>query len=146
MACADAAHGLGGHIMADGGCTCPGDVAKAFGGGSDFAMLGGMLAGHKESGGDEILDSSGEITHKHFYGMSSETAMDKYSGGIAEHRASEGRTLKVQYKGSVVKTIQSILGGVRSACTYCGANNLKALPKCCTFLRVNTQLNTVFED
>ena len=125
ISCADAAHGLGGHIMADGGCTCPGDVAKAFGGGSDFTMLGGMLAGHKESGGDEVVDDRGEITHKSFYGMSSETAMDKYNGGIATYRTSEGRTLKVPYKGSVVKTIQSILGGLRSACTYCGANNLK---------------------
>lgn len=57
--CADAAHGLGGQIISDGGCSTPGDVAKAFGAGADFVMLGGMLAGHDESGGD-LIERAGE--------------------------------------------------------------------------------------
>ena len=136
--CADAAHGLGGHIIADGGCTCPGDVAKAFGAGADFVMLGGMLAGHDEGGGT-IED--GKIT---FYGMSSDTAMEKHHGGVANYRSSEGRTVSVPYKGPVEKTILDLLGGLRSTCTYVGAPTLKQLSKCTTFIRVNRQINDVF--
>ena len=143
--CADAAHGLGGFIMADGGCQSPGDVAKAFGGGADFVMLGGMLAGHEECAGECVTDDSG-ASYKVFYGMSSATAMDKHSGGVATYRASEGKTVKVPYKGDVQDTINEILGGVRSACTYTGARNIKQLPKCTTFVQVNRQLNTVFGD
>lgn len=140
--CADAAHGLGGHIMADGGCVCSGDVAKAFGAGADFVMLGGMLAGHDESAGELTITDEGKF--KTFYGMSSDTAMEKYHGGVALHRASEGKTVQVPYKGAAKDTILEIMGGVRSACTYVGAKRLKDLPKCCTFVRVNRQLNTVF--
>lgn len=136
--CADAAHGLGAHIIADGGCVCPGDVAKAFGAGADFVMLGGMLAGHDEGGGN-IKD--GKVT---FYGMSSDTAMNKHSGGVAEYRSSEGRTVTVTYKGAVKDTILDILGGLRSTCTYVGAPTLKQLPKCTTFIRVNRQINDIF--
>lgn len=142
--CADAAHGLGGHIMADGGCTTVGDIAKAFGGGADFVMLGGMLAGHDESQGEMITTTEG--LYKIFYGMSSDTAMDKYHGGVAKYRASEGKTVMIPYRGSVHDTIQQILGGIRSACSYVGAERLKDLPKCATFVRVNRQLNTVFGD
>ena len=140
--CADAAHGLNAFIMADGGCTSPGDVAKAFGAGADFVMLGGMLAGHDESEGDIV--SIDNIPHKRFYGMSSATAMERHSGGVATYRAAEGKTVTVPYRGKVKDTIQQILGGVRSACTYVGAKRIKDLPKCCTFVRVNRQLNTVF--
>ena len=136
--CADAAHGLGGHIVADGGCTCPGDVAKAFGAGADFVMLGGMLAGHDEGGGTV---EDGKVT---FYGMSSDTAMDKHHGGVAEYRSSEGKTVTVTYKGSVENTVRDILGGLRSTCTYVGAPTLKQLSKCTTFVRVTQQLNNVF--
>jgi len=136
--CADAAHGLGGHIIADGGCTCPGDVAKAFGAGADFVMLGGMLAGHDEGGG--TVDD-GKIT---FYGMSSDTAMEKHHGGVANYRSSEGRTVSVTYKGPVEKTVLDLLGGIRSTCTYVGAPTLKQLSKCTTFIRVNRQINDVF--
>ena len=136
--CADAAHGLGGHIIADGGCTCPGDIAKAFGAGADFVMLGGMLAGHDEGNG-QIKDNT--VT---FYGMSSDTAMDKHHGGMAEYRSSEGRTVDIPYRGLVKNTVLNILGGLRSACTYVGASNLKQLPKCTTFIRVNRQINDVF--
>ena len=136
--CADAAHGLGAHIIADGGCTCPGDVAKAFGAGADFVMLGGMLAGHVEGGG--TVDN-GMIT---FYGMSSDTAMEKHNGGVASYRSSEGRTVTVSYRGAVEATVLDLLGGIRSTCTYVGAPSLKQLSKCTTFIRVNRQINDVF--
>ena len=142
--CADAAHGLGGHIISDGGCKIPGDVAKAFGGGADFVMLGGMFAGHDESGG-EIVEKNGK-KYRLFYGMSSQTAMDKHSGGVAEYRASEGKTVKIAYKGSVSVTVKDILGGVRSTCTYVGASNLRELSKRTTFIRVLEQENQVFGD
>jgi len=136
--CADAAHGLGGHVMSDGGCVVPGDIVKAFGAGADFVMLGGMLAGHDEC--------EGEIKNDHmvFYGMSSEEAQLKYYGEKQNYKASEGKAVQVPYRGSVRKTIEEILGGLRSACTYAGAQTLKALPKCTTFIRVNRQLNEAF--
>lgn len=140
--CADAAHGLGGQIIGDGGCKVPGDVAKAFGGGADFVMIGGMFAGHDESGG-ELITENGK-TFRLFYGMSSQTAMDKHSGGVAEYRASEGKTVKVPYKGPVADTVKDILGGVRSTCTYVGASKLKELSKRTTFIRVQEQENQVF--
>ncbi|RYJ39142.1 GMP reductase [Flavobacterium anhuiense] len=140
--CADAAHGLGGHIISDGGCTTPGDVAKAFGAGADFVMLGGMLAGHTESGG-ELIEVNGE-KFKQFYGMSSKTAMDKHAGGVAEYRASEGKTVQVPFKGEVIYTVLDILGGIRSTCTYVGASRLKELTKRTTFIRVSEQENQVF--
>jgi GMP reductase len=163
--CADAAHGLGGHIIADGGCTCPGDVAKAFAAGADFVMLGGMLAGHDQGGGEvitkyyetneieyEVMDHLEKRKHKieekqfvKFYGMSSTSANDKHFGGLKEYRSSEGRTVLTKYKGCVNITIQDILGGVRSTCTYVGASKLKDLSKCTTFIRCNDTHNRVFE-
>ena len=140
--CADAAHGLGGHIISDGGCKVPGDVVKAFGGGADFVMLGGMLAGHEESGG-ELVEKDGQ-QFKLFYGMSSETAMNKYAGGVADYRASEGKTTQIPYRGPVNDTVQDILGGLRSACTYVGAKELKELSKRTTFIRVQEQHNDWF--
>jgi GMP reductase len=140
--CADAAHGLGGQIISDGGCKIPGDIAKAFGGGADFVMLGGMLAGHDESGG-EIVTENGEA-FKLFYGMSSETAMDKHAGGVAEYRASEGKTVRIPYRGAVKSTILDILGSLRSTCTYVGAKRLKELTKRTTFIRVQEQHNEIF--
>jgi len=136
--CADAAHGLGGHVMGDGGCGVPGDIAKAFGAGADFVMLGGMLAGHDEC--------EGEIENGHmvFYGMSSEEAQLKYYGEKQNYKASEGKAVQVPYRGSVRETIEEILGGLRSACTYAGAQTLKSLPKCTTFVRVYRQLNEVY--
>lgn len=142
LECADAAHGLGGHVISDGGCTCPGDVAKAFGAGADFVMLGGMLAGHEESAGD-LIEKNGK-KYKLFYGMSSATAMAKYHGGVAEYRASEGKTVEMPYKGRVEHTIRDVLGGIRSACTYVGASTIKELPRRTTFIRVSRQLNEVF--
>jgi len=163
--CADAAHGLGGHIIADGGCTCPGDVAKAFAAGADFVMLGGMLAGHDEGGGEVITkyyqtneliredvgDQTKETRHVEqkqfvqFYGMSSESANDKHFGGLKNYRSSEGRTVLVPYRGEVAKTVQEILGGVRSTCTYAGALKLKQLAKCTTFVRCTQTHNSVYE-
>merc|ERR1712032_1734946 len=144
MECADAAHGLGGRIISDGGCTCPGDVAKAFGAGADFVMLGGMLAGHDECTGDVVEE--GDEYFKVFYGMSSDTAMKKHAGGVAEYRSSEGKTVSIPYRGPIDETIRDILGGLRSACTYVGAAFLKELPKRTTFIHVTQQLNNVFTE
>ena len=140
--CADAAHGLRGLICADGGCTSPGDLAKAFGAGADFIMLGGMLAGHDECG-TEVVEVDG-VRKMHFYGMSSREAMQKYAGGVAGYRAAEGKDVLLDYRGPVDNTVQEILGGVRSACTYVGARMLKELSKRTTFVRVSQQLNEVF--
>ena len=145
--CADAAHGLKGLVCADGGCTVPGDIAKAYGAGADFVMLGGMLAGHDEC--------EGELRHEQrngvktpvgmvFYGMSSEAAMQKHSGGVAAYRAAEGKSVEVPYRGPVDATMQEIMGGVRSMMTYIGAMRLKEVPKRTTFVRVSSQLNNVF--
>ncbi len=142
MECADAAHGLGAHIIADGGCTCPGDVAKGFGAGADFVMLGGMLAGHKEGGGDIIEENGSKYIE--FYGSSSEEANEKHYGGLANYRSSEGKKVKIRMKNSLDSTIRDILGGVRSSCTYVGASSLKQLSKCTTFVRVNNQYNDTF--
>lgn len=160
MECADAAHGLGGHVIADGGCTCPGDVAKAFAAGADFVMLGGMLAGHDQGGGEVITKvfqtNEIEVTtegenfkreFKHFvqfYGMSSQAANDKHFGGLKTYRAAEGKEVLIPYRGAVADTVQDILGGVRSTCTYVGAKKLKHLPKCTTFVRVTQQVNNIF--
>ena len=163
--CADAAHGLGGHVIADGGCVSPGDVAKAFAGGADFVMLGGMLAGHTEGGGEvitkmyetnehKLVDSDlGQVWQRvteekqfvSFYGMSSEAANDKHFGGLKEYRSSEGREVLVPYRGAVGRTIQDILGGLRSTCTYAGAVRLKHLSKCTTFVRCTQTHNGVYE-
>ncbi|ELY7488040.1 GMP reductase [Cronobacter turicensis] len=140
--CADAAHGLGGQIISDGGCTVPGDVAKAFGGGADFVMLGGMLAGHDESGGT-VVEQNGE-KFMLFYGMSSESAMNRHVGGVAQYRAAEGKTVKLPLRGPVEDTARDIMGGLRSACTYVGASRLKELTKRTTFIRVQEQENRVF--
>jgi len=140
--CADAAHGLDGHIIADGGCTCPGDVAKAFGAGADFVMLGGMFAGHAEGGGKLIEKDNKEFIQ--FYGMSSDTAMNKHSGGVADYRSSEGRTVEILYKGNIEDTVKDLLGGIRSTCTYVGAPTLKQLSKCATFIRCTQQFNNIF--
>lgn len=166
LECADAAHGVGGLVCADGGCTCTGDVAKAFGAGADFVMLGGMFAGTDESAGeiiekmyrtneykyhyltDNSIESDKPIFEvkkfKQFYGMSSQLAQEKHFGGMANYRASEGKVVEIPYKGSVENVIQEILGGIRSTMSYIGAKRLKDIPKCTTFYRVNRQLNEVF--
>ena len=141
--CADAAHGLGGHIIADGGCTTPGDVAKAFGAGADFVMLGGMLAGHDEGGGKVVTKKKKQFVE--FYGMSSDKANIKHFGGLKKYRTSEGRNVKIPYRGSIDTTVQDILGGLRSTCTYVGAAGLKQLSKCTTFVRCNDTHNRVYE-
>ena len=141
--CADAAHGLGGHIVADGGVTCPGDAAKAFGAGADLIMMGGLFSGTDESAGDVVVKPDGSRV-KLFYGMSSGVAMHKHAGGVAEYRSSEGKAVEVPAKGPVDAVMLDLLGGIRSTCTYVGAATLKELPKRTTFVRVSQQLNTVF--
>jgi GMP reductase len=145
--CADAAHGLKGQVCGDGGCTVPGDIAKAYGAGADFVMLGGMLAGHDECDGEvryEVCNGQDVAVAMQFYGMSSDTAMHKHAGGVAKYRASEGKTVEVPYRGSVESTMQEIMGGVRSMMTYIGATRLKEVPKRTTFIRVGAQFNTIF--
>lgn len=159
--CADAAHGVGGMICADGGCTVPGDVCKSLCAGADFIMLGGMFAGHEESGGEliaktfktdeaEIQDDNTftcvleEKLYKKFYGMSSQYAQDTFYGGMKKYRASEGKVVEIPYRGNIEETLLAILGGIRSAMTYIGAKRIKDMPKCATFYRVNRQLNNVF--
>lgn len=142
LECADAAHGLGGHVISDGGCTCPGDFSKAFGAGADFIMAGGMFAAHDESGG-QLVEIEGK-RYKQFYGMSSSVAMTKHSGGVAEYRSSEGKAVILPYKGPIRGTIQDILGGIRSTCTYVGASELRELSKRTTFIRVSQQLNEIY--
>jgi len=137
--CADAAHGIGGHICADGGCKEAGDVVKAFAAGADFVMLGGMLAGTDECEGEweYTVEEWGEEQKKtslKFYGMSSETAMIKHNGGMGSYKASEGIVKSVPYKGPVENVLQEVAGGIRSACAYVGAPTLKDLPKCATFV------------
>ena len=136
--CADAANGIGGHVIADGGCVYPGDVAKAFGAGAHFTMLGGMLAGHDESEGEVV---NGKIQ---FYGMSSDAAMATHGSRKDGYRGAEGKVVQITHRGPVEPTITEILGGVRSACTYIGAKRIKDMPKCTTFVRCTQQVNTVF--
>jgi GMP reductase len=138
MECADAAHGLNAHIIADGGCTTSGDIVKAFAAGADFVMIGGMLAGHDECDG-EVVD--GKMI---FYGMASESAMSRHNVPHREYRGVEGKTVEVPYRGAVNNTVIDILSGIRSACTYVGAKRLKSLSKCATFVRVNNIINTVY--
>lgn len=142
MECADAAHGVDGFIIGDGGITCPGDLAKGFGGGADFIMIGGQFAGHDENPG-EIEEINGE-KYKLFYGMSSENAMKKHYGQMDKYRSSEGRCIKIKYKGSLEETVLSYLGGLRSTCTYINSKNIKNISKCTTFIKTNRQLNTIF--
>ena len=136
--CADAAHGMNAHVIADGGCTTSGDIVKAFAAGADFVMIGGMLAGHDECDG-KVIDGKME-----FYGMASESAMSRHNVPHREYRGVEGKTVQVPYRGPVKNTIIDIISGIRSACTYVGANRLKTLSKCATFVRVNNVINTVF--
>lgn len=140
--CADAAHGLDGHIIADGWIVVPGDFSKAYGAWADFTMCWGIFAGHDETAGDIIKEEWKQ--YKLYYGMSSDTAMEKHYGGVAEYRSSEWKTVKVPYKWALSNTIQSILGGIRSACTYIGARSIKHMPKCTTFIRVSQQSNEVW--
>ena len=144
--CADAAHGVNGYIIGDGGVTCPGDMAKAFCGGADFVMMGGQFAGHEENPGELIAEKNGKELemYKIFYGMSSDTAMKKHYGKMDKYRSSEGRTVKIKYKGKLENTVLNFLGGIRSTCTYINAKNIKNMSKCCTFVRVNRQLNTIY--
>ena len=144
--CADAAHGVGGHIIADGGCNSSGDIVKAFAAGADFVMIGGMLAGHDECDGELIFeDDNPDPIGMNFYGMASKTGMDRHGHANREYRGEEGKTVTVPYRGAVRDTVVDILSGVRSGCTYVGANRLKDLTKCATFVKVNSTHNRVYE-
>ena len=138
--CADAAHGCGGYIIGDGGITCPGDMSKAFGGGADFVMCGGVFSGHYENPGETIEENG--VLYKMFYGMSSQLAMEKHYGKMEKYRSSEGRVIKVKLKGHLENTILDYLGGIRSTCAYINAHKIKHMSKCVTFVVVSQQLNT----
>ncbi len=142
LECADAAHGVGGQIISDGGITCPGDMAKAFGGGADFVMVGGQFAGHDQNPG-EVIEENGKKM-KMFYGMSSDKAQEKHYGKMEKYRASEGRILKISYKGDLNNTVLDYLGGLRSTCAYINAPNIKQMAKCTTFVKVSQQVNSFF--
>ena len=137
--CSDAANGVDGHIIADGGCVHPGDIAKALGGGAHMVMIGGMLAGHDESE-QEIVDGKVE-----FYGMSSDRAREVHGKRKDGYRGNEGRLISLPHRGPVKETVEDILGGVRSAATYIGARRLKDMPKCATFVKTNNVINRVYE-
>jgi|694.fasta_scaffold15474_15 GMP reductase len=171
MECADAAHGLGGHVCSDGGCKIVGDICKAFGANSDFVMLGSMLAGTDCCEGEweyeyrcAIIDNNRKVVQEwwqandpgyhppekrkkslKFYGMSSKEAMNKHNGGVADYRTSEGRCVTIPYKGSTEDIIKDILGGLRSACTYIGAESIKDFGKKTTFILVNNTHNRIYE-
>jgi len=167
MECADAAHGIGGHICSDGGCKIVADVCKAFGGNTDFVMLGSMLAGTDCCEGEWEYEykcakagMAGEFwqpfypgyeTEKRkinlkFYGMSSRDAMEKYHNGVANYRTSEGRSVIIPYKGTTEEIMLDILGGLRSSCTYIGASKIKDFGKKTTFIQVNNTHNRVYEN
>jgi GMP reductase len=137
--CSDAANGVGGHIMADGGCVYPGDIAKAFGGGAHMVMIGGMLAGHDESE-QPVVDDRIE-----FYGMSSDRAREVHGKRKDGYRGNEGRLISLPYRGPVNNTLEDIIGGVRSACTYIGARRLKDMAKCASFVTTHNVINRVYE-
>jgi GMP reductase len=142
MECSDTAHGIDAHVISDGGMQVIGDFSKGYAGGADFIMSGSMFAAHDESNGKIIEENNKK--YKLFYGMSSTTAMDKYNGGVAKYKSSEGKTVKLPYRGSVDNTINDIMGGIRSTMTYIGAKKIKDIPKCATFIRVNRQLNQIY--
>ena len=142
MMCAAIAQELGGYIISDGGITCPGDMSKAFGGGADFVMAGGIFAGHDENPGELIIENNKQ--YKLFYGMSSSHAMNKYEGSVASYRTSEGRRIKVPYRGKLESTIFDYLGGIRSTCTYINAQDIESIRSCCKFVMVKNQLNKIF--
>jgi GMP reductase len=137
--CADAANGVGGHIMADGGCTAPGDIAKGLGAGAHFVMLGGMLAGHDES---ELELRDGK---RYFYGMSSQSAFDAHGARKDGYRGTEGKTVALDDRGPVKETVEHILSSVRSSCVYIGARRIKDIPKCAHFVKVNNVRNRIYD-
>ena len=170
MECSDAAHGLGGHICSDGGCKVVGDVCKALGANADFVMLGSMFAGSDECEGEweyehrrTVTNNNGEVVEEwwqpndpgcvtqkrkknlKYYGMSSKNAMDKHHNGVADYRTAEGKCVTVPYKGTAVEILQDIYGGMRSACTYIGANKIKDFAKKTTFLQVNNTHNRIYD-
>lgn len=145
MECADAAHGLRGHICSDGGCKIVGDICKAFGGNTDFVMLGSMLAGADECEGEWEYDNNRQKTNLKFYGMSSKNAMNKYNNGVADYRTSEGKCVTIKYKGRADDILKDIFGGLRSACTYIGASTIKDFGKKTTFIQVNNTHNKIYE-
>ena len=143
LECGEAAENNAGHVVSDGGCRTPGDIVKALAAGSQFVMLGGMMAGHEQSGGEVVIENGEK--YRLFYGMASKHAQEKHNGGLAEYRSSEGKLRKILDRGNVENTVKDILGGIRSACTYVGAGKVENLYENTTFIKVNNQINDVFD-
>lgn len=153
------AHGLQngnkklGLIVSDGGHKTVGDVCKALCSGADFVMLGGYFAGSENCDGEwqyEYQTSLGfwqpidpennnpkRKTKFTYYGMSTHHAQDLYEDHIKNYRASEGTKITTNYKGSLDKVIQELLGGIRSCCCYIGSDCIKNMSKCGQFCRVS---------
>jgi GMP reductase len=147
--CSQAAHEIGGFICSDGGCIVPGDICKAYCGGADFVMLGGMLAGHNESEGRITYKRSGAKrlpVSMEFYGMASDVARQKHYGTKLPYGAAEGKRVGVPYRGPVANTLCNILGGLRSMMTYIGAADMASIPGNARFVKVGRQFNNVFGD
>lgn len=135
--CSDVVHGIQGHIVGDGGCASPGDIAKAFGAGADFVMLGSMLAAHAES--EEKVVSVANKNYIRFWGMSSQAARERHGSRKDLYQSDEGRVVLLPFRGIVINTIKDILGGLASSMVYIGAKRLKDIPKCATFIRVSNK-------
>jgi GMP reductase len=142
LECSEAAKNAGGFTISDGGIIHPCDVSKAFGAGADFVMCGSIFAGHIESPGEIIEDNLTQQKYKRFYGMSSETANNKYNNGLQKYRSAEGKEVIIQLKGSLHDTVQDLNGAVRSTCTYTNSHSVEQLDKNTRFILVNNHHNT----
>ena len=130
LECGQAAQELNALCCSDGGVQHTADICKALGAGSHFVMAGSLFTGYDECNA-EVVDGKQKV-----YGMSSKEANDKYNGGLREYRAAEGMVKYVEQKGSVLKLVGDICGGLASCCTYTNTKNLENLHKNCTFIRV----------
>ena len=140
--CAKTANAIGAIICADGGCTCPGDIAKAFatsGNPIGFVCVGGMFAGTSES--EQKISENGTIVH---CGMSSFEVQKITEGKIKNYRASEGKAVNIPFRGDVKPIIDDIMGSLRSTCTYTNSKNLSELPNNTTLIKVTMQTNDIF--
>ena len=141
--CHETAHNCGIKIMSDGGIQNPGDICKAYAAGADFVMVGGLLAGHADTT-ENVVESNGQ-KFAEFYGMSSKEANNKYSGGMKHYKAAEGKKVLIPLKDeSITDTIEDILGGVRSCCSYLGAFNPSQIYERSNLIKVEQQVNDKF--
>jgi GMP reductase len=138
MDCYTEAQKYGVGIISDGGCVTAGDVCKAIGAGAKMVMVAGMVSKSEEC--DNIVEIDGK-KYVNFYGLGSTTMYNRTKPTEQEYRPNEGRDLLIPCKGSITSILKQIQGGLRSVCTYVGAENITQLYKRTTFVRVNNQLN-----